>query len=81
MYSAKANIIDVTGTAKGKGFAGAIKRHNFARGPMGHGSKSHRRAWFHWSRMSGGGGRVFKGKKLTWTYGWTKSYRTTSGSS
>ncbi len=30
--------IDVIGTSKGKGFAGTIKRHNFSRGPMSHGS-------------------------------------------
>src|SRR5699024_12304935 len=35
-------IIDVTGTSKGKGFAGTINRHNYARGPMGHGSQLHR---------------------------------------
>ena len=35
-------IVDVTGTSKGKGFAGAIKRHNQNRGPMGHGSHYHR---------------------------------------
>jgi large subunit ribosomal protein L3 len=35
-------IVDVTGTSKGKGFAGAIKRHNQARGPMSHGSRYHR---------------------------------------
>lgn len=57
-------IVDVTGTAKGKGFAGAIKRHNFSRGPMGHGSKSHREPGSMGPRMSGGGGKVFKGKKL-----------------
>ncbi|MDT8902687.1 50S ribosomal protein L3 [Anaeroselena agilis] len=57
-------IIDVTGTAKGKGFAGGIKRHNYKRGPMGHGSKSHREPGTIGSRMSGGGGKVFKGKKL-----------------
>ncbi len=57
-------IIDVTGTAKGKGFAGGIKRHHFKRGPMGHGSKSHREPGTIGSRMSGGGGKVFKGKKL-----------------
>ncbi len=34
--------VDVTGISKGKGFQGAIKRHNQSRGPMGHGSKSHR---------------------------------------
>lgn len=36
------DVIDVTGTSKGKGFAGAIKRHNQARGPMAHGSRYHR---------------------------------------
>ncbi|WP_062196950.1 50S ribosomal protein L3 [Massilibacterium senegalense] len=36
------DVIDVTGTSKGKGFQGAIKRHNQARGPMGHGSHYHR---------------------------------------
>ncbi|MFA5527918.1 MAG: 50S ribosomal protein L3 [Peptostreptococcales bacterium] len=34
--------VDVTGTSKGKGTQGAIKRHGQARGPMGHGSKHHR---------------------------------------
>lgn len=34
--------IDVTGTSKGKGFQGSIKRHNYSTGPMGHGSKYHR---------------------------------------
>lgn len=36
--------IDATGTTKGKGFQGAIKRHGLHRGPMGHGSKFHRHA-------------------------------------
>jgi large subunit ribosomal protein L3 len=57
-------IIDVVGTSKGKGFAGTIKRHNFARGPMKHGSKSHREPGSMGPRISGGGGKVFKGKKL-----------------
>jgi large subunit ribosomal protein L3 len=34
--------VDVTGISKGKGFQGSIKRHNQTRGPMSHGSKSHR---------------------------------------
>src|SRR5690554_5146830 len=34
--------VDVTGTSKGKGFAGVIKRWNQHRGPMTHGSKYHR---------------------------------------
>lgn len=57
-------LVDVSGTAKGKGFAGGIKRHNFARGPMAHGSKSHREPGTIGTRTSGGGGKVFKGKKL-----------------
>ncbi len=35
-------IVDVTGTSKGKGTAGVIKRHNLSRGPEKHGSKFHR---------------------------------------
>ena len=35
--------IKVTGTSKGKGFAGTIKRHNFARGPVSHGSHNVRK--------------------------------------
>jgi large subunit ribosomal protein L3 len=35
-------VIDVTGISKGKGFQGVIKRHNFSRGPMSHGSHFHR---------------------------------------
>ncbi|EGO65351.1 50S ribosomal protein L3 [Acetonema longum] len=61
---AQGDLVDVTGTGKGKGFAGGIKRHNFRRGPMGHGSKSHREPGSMGPRMSGGGGKVFKGKKL-----------------
>ena len=34
--------VDVIGTSKGRGFAGSIKRWNFHRGPMSHGSMSHR---------------------------------------
>lgn len=34
--------VDVSGTSKGKGYAGVIKRHNFSRGPETHGSDHHR---------------------------------------
>lgn len=37
-------IIDAQGFGKGKGFQGAIKRHNQRRGPMSHGSRFHRSA-------------------------------------
>jgi large subunit ribosomal protein L3 len=35
--------VKITGTSKGKGFAGTIKRHNFGRGPMSHGSHNIRK--------------------------------------
>lgn len=55
------DLVDVTGFSKGKGFAGGIKRHNFHRGPMGHGSKYHRRSG---SLGAKGPARVFKGRKM-----------------
>jgi large subunit ribosomal protein L3 len=61
---ASGDIVDVIGTSKGKGFAGTIERHNFHRGPMGHGSKSHREPGSLGPMTSGGGGKVVKGKKL-----------------
>ena len=56
------DIVDVTGTSKGKGFQGAIKRHGQSRGPMAHGSRYHRRP----GSMGGASfpARVFKGKAL-----------------
>jgi large subunit ribosomal protein L3 len=54
--------VNVSGRSIGKGFQGRIKLHNFARGPMTHGSKSHRLPG-----SIGAGttpGRVFKGLKM-----------------
>ena len=39
---AEGDRVDISGVSKGKGFQGSIKRHNQGRGPMSHGSKSHR---------------------------------------
>lgn len=61
---AAGEMIDATGVSRGKGFAGTIKRHNFACGPMAHGSKSHREPGSNGPMHSGPGGRVIKGKKL-----------------
>ena len=61
---AEGELVDVVGTGKGKGFAGTIKRHNFSRGPETHGSKSHREPGSIGPMISGGGGKVYKGKKL-----------------
>ncbi|XP_020583937.1 50S ribosomal protein L3, chloroplastic [Phalaenopsis equestris] len=64
------DLVDVSGTTIGKGFQGGIKRHNFRRGPMTHGSKSHRALG-----SIGAGttpGRVYKGKKMPGRMGGTK---------
>lgn len=59
---AEGKTVSITGTSKGKGFAGVMKRHNFHGGPGGHGS--------HFHRAPGSIGqcatpsRVFKGMKL-----------------
>ena len=54
-------VVDVTGTSKGKGTQGVIKRHNQSRGPMGHGSHYHRRPGSMGTMLPK---RVLKGKKL-----------------
>ena len=54
--------IDATAISKGKGFQGAIKRHNQSRGPMAHGSKFHRHQGSNGSATTPG--RVFKGKGM-----------------
>jgi len=54
--------VDVQATSKGKGFQGAIKRHNFGRGPMTHGSKHHRHHGS--SGAAASPSRVLKGKKM-----------------
>lgn len=54
--------VDVSGVSKGKGFAGAIKRWNFSRGPMSHGSKYHRGVGS--QGASSDPSRTFKNKKM-----------------
>jgi len=63
-------IVDVTGTSIGRGFAGYQKRHNFKRGPMAHGSKNHRLPG-----STGPGttpGRTFPGKRMAGRLGGTR---------
>lgn len=62
-------LVDVTGTAKGKGFAGVIKRHNYSRGPMSHGSGYHRGTG---SMGSIQPARIKPGKKLAGRMGGTQ---------
>lgn len=57
------DLVDVTGTSKGKGFAGVVKKWHFRGGPKTHGQSDRHRA----RGSSGSGttpGRVFKGKKM-----------------
>jgi len=64
---ANAEKVDVTGISIGKGFQGTVKRWNFSRGPMAHGSKNHREPG------SIGAGttpsRVIKGKRMAGNMG------------
>lgn len=55
-------LVDIVGKSIGRGFAGYQKRHNFARGPMSHGSKNHREPG-----STGAGttpGRIYPGKRM-----------------
>jgi large subunit ribosomal protein L3 len=54
--------VSITGKTIGKGFAGTVKRHNFTRGPMTHGSKNHREPGS--IGMGTTPGRVYPGKKM-----------------
>ena len=59
--------VDVTGKSIGKGFQGPVKRWNFNRGPMAHGSKNHREPG-----SIGAGttpGRIYKGKRMAGNMG------------
>lgn len=65
-------LVDVTGTSKGKGFAGTIKRHNFDSQRTSHGnSRSHRVPGSIGQAQDPG--RVFKGQRMAGQYGNTKS--------
>nr|YP_010198034.1 ribosomal protein L3 [Gracilaria multipartita]UAD86450.1 ribosomal protein L3 [Gracilaria multipartita] len=62
--------ISISSISIGKGFTGCIKRHNFSRGPMSHGSKNHKQPG-----SIGAGttpGRVFAGKKMAGRMGGEK---------
>ena len=57
------DLVDITGVSKGKGFAGVVKRYNFAGGPKTHGQSDRHRA----GGSIGAGsspGRVFKGTRM-----------------
>ena len=65
-------LVDVTGTSKGKGFSGTIKRHNFDSQRTSHGnSRSHRVPGS--IGMAQDPGRVFPGQRMAGQYGNTKA--------
>jgi len=65
------DYVDITGTSKGKGFAGVIKRHGFRGGRATHGSMFHRAPGS--IGASAEPSRVFKGRKLPGQMGCEKN--------
>ena len=61
------DFVKLTGRSKGRGFAGSVKRWNFAGGPAAHGSKFHRRPGSSGNRTWPG--RVMPGKKFPGHFG------------
>lgn len=69
-FSAGDNV-SISGKTIGKGFAGTVKRHNFTRGPMTHGSKNHREPGS--IGMGTTPGRVYPGKRMAGRLGGKKA--------
>ena len=63
---AEGQLVDISGITQGKGFAGTVKRHNFSRGPVSHGSMNTRQPG---SIGSVDAARTFKGVKMSGQYG------------
>ena len=63
---AEGELVDVTGTSQGKGFAGTVKRHGFGRGPVSHGSMNTRQPG---SIGSVDAARTFKGVRMSGQHG------------
>lgn len=63
----KGEIIDITGTSKGRGFTGVMKRHNFAGGPAAHGHRFNRGTGA--IGQSASPAKIFKNKKMAGQYG------------
>ncbi len=61
------DLVDVTGTTRGRGFSGTIRRHGFSRGPATHGSMNVRQPGA--IGCSAYPARVFKGKRMSGHYG------------
>lgn len=63
-------LVEVTGTSKGRGFSGTIRRHGFARGPETHGCRNHREPGS--IGCSAWPSKVMRGKKMPGQYGGAK---------
>lgn len=63
----KGDLVDVTGTSKGRGFSGVMKRHNFAGGPAAHGHRFNRGTGA--IGQSASPAKIFKNKKMPGQYG------------
>ena len=61
------DLVDVTGTSKGRGFAGTVKRHGFSTGLATHGCMNYRQPGS--IGASAYPGRVFKGKRMAGHFG------------
>ncbi|MFV0444979.1 MAG: 50S ribosomal protein L3 [Planctomycetaceae bacterium] len=73
---AEVKAVDVVGTSKGRGFAGVMKRHNFAGQPASHGAKKvhrHRGSIGSNSTNRGTSSMIKKGVKMSGRYGGTRS--------
>ena len=66
-FLGEAKSVKVTLKTKGRGFSGVMKRHNFAGGPGGHGSRFHRAPGS--VGMCEWPGRIMKGQKMPGQYG------------
>lgn len=65
------DVVQMTGTSKGKGFAGVVKRHHFAGGPRTHGQSDRERAPGAIGQTTTPG-RVYKGKRMAGRMGGEK---------
>ncbi|MEW6072443.1 MAG: 50S ribosomal protein L3 [Planctomycetota bacterium] len=63
---AAGDLVDVTGTSKGRGFAGTIKRHHFSRGPKTHGCMNYRQPGSIGTKRTG---KLFPGKRMSGHFG------------
>lgn len=63
----KGEIVDVSGTSKGRGFSGVMKRHNFSGGPAAHGHRFNRGTGA--IGQSASPAKIFKNKKMAGQYG------------